>query len=282
MKIVNLSKLNKILKPYTATLVGGVFDLFNAEYLRYLRECSKVGRPLVVIVQADKTARIRSGYNRPIMNERQRAEIIAALEFVDFVLILAKPSDYEKYLKIIKPRNYIYPKGIMKHRRYTARLITDKFPNIKIFFLDNKLHRYNADFLAQQILARRDYTKIKNSIIRQLYYVADNSKAVIGKISALIVLNNKIIAKSDNIESKNMHAECIVVNKAKSQGVDLRKAKLYILIPPCKHCAEFILKNNINKIYYLHPYGNDDGIKFLNKNGIKVKKIKFKHKRYDK
>lgn len=278
MKIVTLLKLKKILKPHTATLVGDVFDLFNAEHLQYLRECSKIGRPLVVIVQADKTARIRLGYNRPIMNERQRAEIIATLEFVDFVLILAKPSDYEKYLKIIKPRNYIYPKGIMKHRRYTAHLITDKFPNIKIFFLDNKLHRYNVDFLTKQIRARRNYTKIKNPIIRRLYFIADNSKAVIGKISALIVLNDKIIAESDNIESKNMHAEHIVINKAKSQGIDLRKVKLYILIPPCKLCAKYILKNKITKVYYLHPYGNDDGIKYLNKNGIKARRIKFKFK----
>lgn len=275
MKIVTLSKLKKTLKPYTATLVGDVFDLFNIEHLRYLRECGKIGRPLVVIVQADKTARIRLGFNRPIMNERQRAEVIAALEFVDFVLILGKPSDYEKYLEIIKPRNYVYPKGIMKHRRYTARLITEKFPNIKISFLENNLHRYSIDFLTKRILARRDYSKIKNPIMRRLYFVADNSKAAIGKISALITSNEKIVAESDNIESKNMHAEHIVIKKAKSQGVDLERAKLYVLIPPCKLCAQEILKNKITQIYYLHPYGNDDGIKFLRKHGIKVKKMKY-------
>lgn len=275
MKIINISKLKKILKPFTATLVGDVFDLFNVEHLRYLRKCSKVGRPLVVIIQADKTAEIRSGFNRPIMNEKQRAEIVAALEFVDFVLILKKPSDYEKYLRIIKPRSYVYPKGIMKHRKFTAYIITEKFPNIKIFFLDNNLHRYDADFLIKRISARRDYSKIKNPIIRRLYFIADNSKAAIGKISALITLNNKIVAESDNIESKNMHAEHIVLKKAKSQGVDLRKAKLYILIPPCKLCAQEILKNKITQIYYLHPYGNDDGIKFLRKHRIKVKNIKY-------
>lgn len=273
MKIVNLSKLKKILKPFTVTLVGDVFDLFNVEHLRYLRKCSRVGRPLVVIVQADKTAKIRSGFNRPIMNEKQRAEIIAALEFVDFVLILERPSDYEKYLRIIKPRNYIYPKGIMKHRKFTACLITEKFPDIRIFFLDNNLHRYNADFLIKKISARRDYSKIRNPIVRRLYFIADNSKAAIGKISALITFNDRIVAESDNIENKNMHAEHVVLKKAKSKGVDLGKAKLYILIPPCKLCAQEILKNQITQIYYLHPYGNDDGIKFLRAHGVKIKKI---------
>lgn len=192
MKIVTLSKIVKIIKPFTATLVGDVFDLFNIEHLRYLRVCSKVGRPLVVIVQADKSAKIRSGFNRPIMNERQRAEMVAALELVDFVLILRRPSDYERYLQIIKPRNYIYPKGIMKHRKFTARLINEKFPKIKIFFLDNNLHRYDADFLMEKMLIHRDYSGIKNPIVRRLYFIADNSKASVGKISALITFKCKI------------------------------------------------------------------------------------------
>jgi len=273
MKIVTLSKLTKRLKPFTATLVGDVFDLFNVEHFRYLRACSEVGRPLVVIVQADKTAKIRSGFGRPIMNERQRAEIVTALEFVDFVVILERPSDYEKYLRIIKPKNYIYPKGIIKHRKFTARLITEKFPNIKIFFLDNNLYQYGADFLIKRLLARRDYSKIKNPIARRLYFIADNSKAAVGKISALIILNDRVIAESDNIESKNMHAEQVILRKAKSRGIDLKKAKLYILIPPCKLCAQEILKNQVTQIHYLHPYGNDDGLKFLRVHGIRVRKM---------
>lgn len=273
MKIVTLKKLRKLLKPNTATLVGEVFDLFNIGHLRYLRECSKIGRPLVVIVQADKKARIRSGFNRPVVSEKYRAEIIAALEFVDFVLILDKPSDYGKYIEIIKPKNFIYPKGIMKHRKYAASLIIENFPKTKIFFLKSIAHRYGADSILKRMLAKRDYLKVKNPIVRRLYFIADNSKAEVGKISAVAVLGGKIIAESDNIEGKNMHAEHIAMNKAKSQGVNLEKIKLYILIPPCILCAQEIIKNKVSQVYYLHPYGNDDGIKLLNKNGIKVKRI---------
>lgn len=273
MKIVTLTKLKRVLKPHTATLVGDVFDLFSIEHIRYLRACSKVGRPLVVIVQADKTARVRLGFGRPVMSERRRATLVAALDFIDHVLILEKPSDYRKYLEIIKPRNYVYPIGIMKHRRHTARLITENFPNIKVHFLENNLHRYDPEFLSKFTLARREYSEIKDPIIRRLYSVADNSKAVIGKISALITSNGKIEMESDNDESKNMHAEHIVIKKAKSQGVDLKKAELYILIPPCKLCSQEIFRNKITRVYYLHSYGNDDGIKFLRKHGIKVKRL---------
>lgn len=162
----------------------------------------------------------------------------------------------------------------MKHRKFTARLITEKFPSIKIFFLDNNLHQYGANFLIKKLQARRDYSKIKDPIIRRLYFIADNSKASIGKISALVTFNNKIVAESDNIERQDMHAEQVVLRKAKSRGIDFREAKLYILIPPCKLCAKEILKNKITQIYYLHSYGNDDGIKFLRAHGIKVKKMK--------
>ncbi len=274
MKIITLTKLKKTLKPHTATLVGGVFDLFHVGHLRYLRKCGEVGRPLVVIVQADKTVRVRKGFNRPIVSEKRRAEIVAALGFVDFVLILDKPSHYEKYLEIIKPRNYVFSKETMKYRKYRARLINDKFPDVKVVFLEKDVRRSSTSFLAKQILAQRDYSKIKNPVVRRLYFLADHSKASIGKISALITLRGKIIAESDNIESKDIHAEHIVIKKAESKGIDLRKTKLYILIPPCILCSQEILKKHIPEVYYLHPYGNDDGIRLLHKHGIKVKKIK--------
>ena len=274
MKIITLAKLKKKLKPHTATLVGGVFDLFHIGHLRYLRKCSEVGRPLIVMVQADKTVRIRKGFNRPIVSEKRRAEIVAALEFVDYVLILDKPSHYEKYLEIIKPRNYIFSKETMKYRKYRAKLINEKFPNIKVIFFEKDVRRSSTSFLVKQILAQRDYSKIKNPIVRRLYFLADHSEASIGKISALIAFQNKIIAESDNIESKDIHAEHIVIKKAQALGIDLRKVKLYILIPPCILCSQEILKNNISEVYYLHPYGNDDGIKLLRNHKIKVRKIK--------
>ncbi|RJO60271.1 hypothetical protein C4544_05410 [candidate division WS5 bacterium] len=275
MKIITPKELKIIIRPYTVTLFGDVFDLFNVEHVRFLRECSNIGRPLVVIVQADKTARVRLGFNRPIMNEKSRAEMVAALEFVDFVLILKRPSDYDKYLEIIKPKYYIFPKGIMKHRKYAASLIRKKYPRTKVVFIKSNVHRYNLDNSLSKAKEKRNYSKIKNSIIRRLYFIADNSSASVGKISAIITLGDKIIAESDNVEGRNMHAEEIVINKAKTKGFDLEKIKLYVLIPPCILCAKKILKNSISEVYYLHDYGNDDGLELLHKNGVKVRKMKF-------
>ncbi len=273
-KIVTLSKLKKTLRPHTATLVGGVFDLFHVGHLRFLQKASEVGRPLVVVVQSDKAVKIRKGFNRPIISEKRRAEIIAALEFVDYVLILDKPSHSEKYLEIIKPSNFVFSKETMRYRRHRAKLINGKFPGIKVVFLGKDIRRSSTSLFIKKMLAQRDYSKIKNPVARRLYFLADHSKAVIGKISALITLAGKIIAESDNIESKDLHAEHIVIKKAKSKGVDLRKIKLYVFIPPCILCSEEIIKNKIAEVYYLNYYGNGDGIKLLRDHGIGVKKLR--------
>jgi len=272
-KIVKLSEINRFVKPFTATLVGGVFDLFHVGHLRYLRRCSEIGRPLAAIVQSDKTVRVRKGFNRPVIEEKRRAEIVAALGFVDFVLILDKPSHYEKYLEIIKPKYYVFSKETMHYRKHRAKLIKEKFPKTKVVFLEKEVAGMSTSNIIKKLLAQRDYAKIKNKIVRRLYYLADNSKASTGKISSLITFHGKIIAESDNLESKDIHAEHIVINKAKSKKIPLEQCILYVLIPPCILCAQEILKSKIKKIFYLHPYGNDDGIKLLRDNKIIVKKF---------
>ncbi len=275
-EVITLVKLKKRISPYDSTLVGGVFDLFHVGHLRYLKQCSELKRPLIVAVQSDRTVRIRKGFNRPIINQARRAEIVAALGFVDFVLILDKPSHHHHYLKTIKPEYYVFSKETMKHRTNRARLIKEEFPYTKIVFLNKDVRQSSTSFIAKKILAQRDYDKIEDPIIRRLYYLADHSKASIGKISALLKYQEKIVAESDNIESLDIHAEEIIMKKAKSMNVPLNKTELYILIPPCILCAQKILENNIKKVYYLHEYGNDDGMQFLRKNNIKVEKINSK------
>lgn len=130
-KIIKLKDVPKYIKPYTASIVGGVFDLFHIGHLKYLQECSTYGKPLVVIVQTDKTVNYRKGFNRPIIKQQHRAEIIAALNFVDFVLILDKPSHYDKYIEIIKPKKIIFSKENMKYRLNRKKLIENKFKKNK-------------------------------------------------------------------------------------------------------------------------------------------------------
>ena len=66
---------------------NGVFDLLHVGHVRYLAEARALGGALVVAINSDRTVRELKGDGRPIINENERAEILAALRQVDYVTI---------------------------------------------------------------------------------------------------------------------------------------------------------------------------------------------------
>jgi D-beta-D-heptose 7-phosphate kinase/D-beta-D-heptose 1-phosphate adenosyltransferase len=66
---------------------NGCFDLLHPGHTRYLAEARKLGDVLVVAVNSDRGVRALKGAGRPILPESERAEILAALESVDYVTI---------------------------------------------------------------------------------------------------------------------------------------------------------------------------------------------------
>lgn len=74
---------------------NGCFDLLHPGHVRYLSEARSLGDALVVALNSDRAARILKGQGRPIMNEQERAEVIAALEAVDYVIIFDEETPRE-------------------------------------------------------------------------------------------------------------------------------------------------------------------------------------------
>lgn len=66
---------------------NGVFDLLHVGHVRYLRLARTLGDALVVAVNSDASVRELKGAGRPLMNQNDRAELLAALEPVDYVTI---------------------------------------------------------------------------------------------------------------------------------------------------------------------------------------------------
>ena len=66
---------------------NGVFDLLHPGHVRYLRQARALGDVLVIAVNADASVRRNKGPERPITPEQERAEVLAALDFVDAVTI---------------------------------------------------------------------------------------------------------------------------------------------------------------------------------------------------
>jgi D-beta-D-heptose 7-phosphate kinase/D-beta-D-heptose 1-phosphate adenosyltransferase len=66
---------------------NGCFDLLHPGHVRYLSEARSLGDALVVALNSDGSVRALKGEGRPILDEHERLEVIAALEVVDYVIV---------------------------------------------------------------------------------------------------------------------------------------------------------------------------------------------------
>ncbi|HEY4425142.1 MAG TPA: D-glycero-beta-D-manno-heptose 1-phosphate adenylyltransferase [Pyrinomonadaceae bacterium] len=66
---------------------NGVFDLLHVGHVRYLAQARALGHALVVAINSDRTVRELKGSDRPIFDQAERAEILAALRVVDYVVV---------------------------------------------------------------------------------------------------------------------------------------------------------------------------------------------------
>jgi len=83
-------------------LANGCFDVLHVGHIRYLEAARAQGDLLVVAVNSDVEVRRHKGEHRPFVPERERAEIIAALRFVDIVTVFTEPT-VEALLLALKP-----------------------------------------------------------------------------------------------------------------------------------------------------------------------------------
>lgn len=74
---------------------NGCFDLLHPGHIRTLEAARKLGDALIVGLNSDRGVRQLKGPGRPILPERERAEILAALECVDAVVIFDEPTPRE-------------------------------------------------------------------------------------------------------------------------------------------------------------------------------------------
>ncbi len=98
-KIKNSQDLIPVLAILRATgskivFTNGCFDLIHTGHTRYLAQAKSFGDILIVAVNSDASVRVIKGEKRPINNEADRAETLAALASVDFVTIFDEPDPH--------------------------------------------------------------------------------------------------------------------------------------------------------------------------------------------
>lgn len=106
-KLKPLSELRRVIaiekaKGKTIVLANGCFDLFHVGHIRYLRAAKSKGDVLVVALNRDSSVRRLKGKGRPILPQKERAEVLAAFSFVDYVTIFSEPM-VTKVLLALKP-----------------------------------------------------------------------------------------------------------------------------------------------------------------------------------
>ncbi|MGA9994274.1 MAG: D-glycero-beta-D-manno-heptose 1-phosphate adenylyltransferase [Pyrinomonadaceae bacterium] len=66
---------------------NGCFDILHVGHVRYLQRARSLGDALLVAINSDRAVRELKGEGRPVMNEDERAELLAALSAVDYVTV---------------------------------------------------------------------------------------------------------------------------------------------------------------------------------------------------
>jgi rfaE bifunctional protein nucleotidyltransferase chain/domain len=89
-------------KGERVVLANGCFDILHVGHTRYLAGAKAEGNILVVAVNSDSGVRQLKGLGRPVLPEQERAELVAALADVDYVLVFDEPN-VETVLQDLRP-----------------------------------------------------------------------------------------------------------------------------------------------------------------------------------
>jgi D-glycero-beta-D-manno-heptose 1-phosphate adenylyltransferase len=86
----------------TIAFANGCFDVLHVGHVRYLAGAAAQADKLIVAINDDHSVKGLKGANRPILSAADRAEIVAAVDGVDYVVVFSDP-DVHRLLRLLKP-----------------------------------------------------------------------------------------------------------------------------------------------------------------------------------
>jgi rfaE bifunctional protein nucleotidyltransferase chain/domain len=97
---------------------NGCFDVLHRGHTTYLRQAKELGDVLVVAINDDRTVHRLKGEGRPVNPARDRADVLAALECVDYVTVFSEPTPRD-LITALRPDVYV------KGGDYTAEMLEE-------------------------------------------------------------------------------------------------------------------------------------------------------------
>jgi rfaE bifunctional protein nucleotidyltransferase chain/domain len=129
-KIISRERLRELVADHRRggqriVLANGCFDALHVGHVRYLEGARSEGDVLVVAVNSDSGVRGLKGPGRPILPESARADLVAALRVVDYVVLFSEPN-VEALLEHMRPdvhaKGTDYSAATVPERATAARL----------------------------------------------------------------------------------------------------------------------------------------------------------------
>lgn len=127
---------------------NGCFDILHVGHVRYLTTAKSFGDILIVGLNTDESVKMLKGENRPINNEKDRAEVLLGLKAVDYVVLFGERTA-ENLVSEIRPDVYV------KGADYTV----DKIPEAKI------VQSYGGQIELVKFVDGHSTTNILNQIV---------------------------------------------------------------------------------------------------------------------
>jgi D-glycero-beta-D-manno-heptose 1-phosphate adenylyltransferase len=148
-KIVSREQLHSLLAERQRTgakvvFANGCFDTLHVGHVRYLEGARQEGDILIVAVNSDSSVCELKGPGRPILPESARADLVAALRVVDYVVLFSEPN-VESLLEFLRPD--VHAKGT----DYTAETVPERATaarlGIRVAIVGDPKHHSTRDFL---------------------------------------------------------------------------------------------------------------------------------------
>lgn len=156
-KIISLRQAIKISQDLRTNrkklvITGGCFDILHIGHIKLLEESKKQGDYLLVLIEDDNTVRKLKGKERPINPQNQRALVLSAISFVDFILILPDMrtnNDYDLLMQKLNPNIITATKNDPQsiHIERQAKLI-----NAKTVYVMDRIENKSTSNIARIIL----------------------------------------------------------------------------------------------------------------------------------
>lgn len=116
-------------------LAGGCFDILHIGHIKFLEKARKNGDYLFILLESDESVKKLKGDKRPINSQKDRSQILSALKFVDYVILLSgikESKDYDSLVEKIHPDIIAVTKNdkALFHKQRQAKKINAKVVSV--------------------------------------------------------------------------------------------------------------------------------------------------------